>query len=71
VKAPYPDHACAACDRGEQVIVPPYSSIVGQMGVHSPSGNVCAKWLSPDVLAALEIYNRKRRRELKKRGKAR
>lgn len=46
---PYPENRCPNCERGERVIVPPYSSIVGQMGVH-PQGNVCRKWMSPELL---------------------
>lgn len=38
-----PRDFCAACERGEETIVPPNSSIVGSMPVHRPSGNVCQK----------------------------
>lgn len=53
--APYPEHDCPNCERGERVIVPPYSSIVGQAGVH-PQGNICRKWMSPRLLNAHGVF---------------
>lgn len=32
---------CLACQKGESVVVPGPSSIVGQAAVHTPSGNIC------------------------------
>jgi hypothetical protein len=50
---PYPDHDCPACERGERTVTPPHSSVVGSMPVHQPSGNVCVKWLAPEILDIL------------------
>lgn len=35
--------SCPACERGEGVITPPHSKIVGTGPVHHPSGNICVK----------------------------
>lgn len=57
-KPPYTENACPACERGEEVIIPGHSSIVGSGGVHAPSGHVCLKYIEPRVAEILA--NRKR-----------
>lgn len=54
---PYPDHDCPACDRGEKTTTPPVSSTVGSMPVHSPSGQVCQKYIDPELLKILVDSN--------------
>jgi hypothetical protein len=59
-KPPYPEHDCPACVRGEGTITPGWSSIVGSMPVHAPSGNICSKYISPEHLAILAEGKRRR-----------
>jgi len=47
------DNECPACARGEKTVTPPHSSIVGSAPVHRPSGNVCMKYLTPQVVEIL------------------
>lgn len=56
---PYPDRECVNCSRGDRVIVPPPSSIVGRFGVHS-NGNICTKWMTPAMFDALSKIVRTR-----------
>lgn len=53
-KPPYPDHDCPACNRNERVTEPPTSSVVGSAPVHRPSGQVCLKYIKPELLRILE-----------------
>jgi hypothetical protein len=61
---PYPDHDCPACERGEQTVTPPHSSVVGSMPVHQPSGNVCVKFIKPEILAILQRQQQERQKQL-------
>lgn len=49
---PFPNNKCDACERQIRATVIPYSSILGHAAVHA-NGNVCAKWINPEILKEL------------------
>ena len=54
-KPPKPEHECEGCKHGMELIVPPYSSVVGQGAIHPPHGWICMKYVSPEAYA---VYRR-------------
>jgi hypothetical protein len=60
VPQPFPDNVCPACERGERSLTPPPTSIFPKpVPVHNPSGNVCAKFINPEMLKALGDFHAK------------
>ena len=59
---PYPEHECEGCKQGMELLVAPYSSIVGQGAIHPPHGWVCMKYIGPDAYAAYrKLYESRRK----------
>jgi hypothetical protein len=52
--APYPEHECEGCKLGKEVMVAPYSSIVGVGFIHLPEGWVCTKYIGPETYKLLQ-----------------
>jgi hypothetical protein len=52
-KAPFPQNRCEACERGERLIVSPVMIDSQQAAIHSPSTNVCMKYIKPSVFEKL------------------
>jgi hypothetical protein len=62
VPQPYPEHDCPACERGEKSIIPPPTSVFPKpMAVHMPSGNICQKFINPELLETMRKFHAKRK----------
>jgi hypothetical protein len=57
-KPPFPQNRCEACERGEKLVISPFRIGAQQAAIHSPSTNVCMKYIKPSVFEKLRKLRR-------------